>query len=244
MDSNAILYVADFGGNLIRKISTAGIVTTYVGSGQTSYADGIGTNVGITSPAYVVLDSMSNLYTSGGNRVVKISTSAVVTTLAGSGPSGYADGMGSAASFNYLMGIDIDSRGNLYVSDWNNNRIRKVTSSGVVTTVAGSGVTGYADGTLTSAILNGPYACKLDVYSNIIVGDYNDYRVRQVTAAGPAETAGMVSTIGPTDGISISGSIFGIFVDSSNSIYVTGSSNLIQKISTGAKHVLMIEMDE
>jgi sugar lactone lactonase YvrE len=234
--TTGFIYVAEAGGNRVRKIlttGTLGTVTTLAGNGSVSYADGVGTSASINSPFDIVVDAFGNLFiVTADHRVRKISSGGVVTTVAGSGNAGFVDGIGSAASFNSSQGLGIDSSGNLYIADTQNNRIRKVTSSGVVTTLAGSGSAGYADGAGFAAAFNSPTSAKVDVYGNIYVGDMGNYRVRQVTGAGQGQA--VVNTIagsgasGWVDGVGSMasfGQIYGLYVDSSLRIYISGLVN-------------------
>src|SRR5689334_8095985 len=121
------------------------------------------------------------------NRIQKIAPDGSVTTLAG-GSEGFADGTGAQASFNTPSGIAIDADGNLYVADTGNNRIRKVTPQGVVTTVAGDGTAGYVDGQAAQARFNGPIGVAVGGDGNIYVADtYND-RIRRISPEGQVTT--------------------------------------------------------
>jgi sugar lactone lactonase YvrE len=118
---------------------------------------------------------------SGNNRIRKISSDGVVTTLAGSGTSGFADGTGTAARFYSPYGVAVDSGGNVYVADSGNARIRKISSGGVVTTLAGGGTSGFADGTGMAARFNLPYGVAVDSAGNVYVGDYLFFRIRKIS---------------------------------------------------------------
>ena len=133
VDSSGNLYVADTSNFLIRKITPAGFVTTFAGTGSSGSADGTGTAASFKVPVGVAVDSSGNVYVvdAGTLSIRKITPAGVVTTFAGSGTSGVADGTGTAASFNGPMGIAVDSSGNLYVPDMINSLMRKITPAGV-----------------------------------------------------------------------------------------------------------------
>src|SRR5205085_2220794 len=165
------LYVADYYSNIIRKVTSAGVVTTFVGSpGRAGSADATGTNALFRGPFSVATDAAGNLYVSDSlnNTIRKVTSSGVVTTLAGAaGQFGSGDGTNGVARFSYPAGLAADGSGNIYVSDVGNNTIRKVTADGSVTTVAGfAGQSGSADGPAGSARFFHPTALALDNAGN------------------------------------------------------------------------------
>jgi sugar lactone lactonase YvrE len=176
------IYVADTFNHLIRKISPAGVVTIFAGSGSPGSADGVKTSASFNFPSAIVCDRDQNLYVAdaGNNTIRKITPDGMVTTLAGNGQPGFADGKGSAALFKYPQGIAIDANKNLYVSDGQNNLIRKVDQNGNVTTIAGSSGSGHQDGIGRQASFNYPLGLSTDVSGNIYVADDNG-RIRKIT---------------------------------------------------------------
>ncbi len=237
VDGIGNVYVADHHNHRIRKISTAGVVTTLAGSGNRSYLDGIGTAASFNQPYDIVLDNSGNMYVgdNDNHRVRKISTAGVVTTFAGSGNTAYADGIGTAASFFWLCGVAIDSNGNLYVADFNNNRIRKISPAGVVTTLAGSGNYDFADGAGATASFRHPYSVAVDENGNVYVADTENHRIRKISPSGVVTTLAGSGNTGFADGTGTEASFYfptGIAVDGNGNVYVADNHNhRIRKIS-------------
>ncbi|UTJ06117.1 Ig-like domain-containing protein [Arcobacter roscoffensis] len=183
VDSSGNVYVADYSNNRIRKISPDGTVTTLAGNGYATFADGLGTNASFKSPSGVAVDSSGNVYVADtlNHRIRKIDTNGNVTTLAGSGDAAFADGVGATASFNKPSGVAVDSSGNVYVADFGNDKIRKITSDGNVTTLAGSGLGGSTDGNATVASFKNPYSVAVDSSGNTYVADILNNRIRKIS---------------------------------------------------------------
>ena len=170
------------------------------------------------------------------NRIRKIAPDGSVTVLAG-GSEGFADGAGQQAAFNTPSGLAIDADGNLYVADTGNNRVRKVTPEGVVTTIAGDGTAGYADGSAAQARFNGPVGVAVDEAGNVYVADtYND-RIRKIS------TDGQVTTIGANE---VFNTPCGVVVASDGSVFVadTGNSQLRKITTDGSVTTLAINQTD
>ncbi|PTX94320.1 immunoglobulin domain-containing protein [Opitutus sp. ER46] len=202
-DASGNVYVADSAKNTIRKVTPAGVVTTFAGSASSfGKVDGTGTDARFNGPRGIAIDSAGNLYvTDTGNHTIrKITAAGVVTTIAGSGGvSGTADGVGTAARFNAPTGIAVDGSGNLYVADKNNHAIRKITSDGTVSTIAGTkGTSGTTDGTGTNALFLEPSGIAVDAAGSVVyIADTGNHTIRkgvvdssagslEVTAVPPA----------------------------------------------------------
>jgi len=235
IDKSGNLYVADAGNNRIRKVTPAGVVTTLAGSGRYGDTDATGGAAEFTYPTNIAVDALGNLYVSDyyNHRIRKVTPTGVVTTLAGSS-SGYADGTGSAAQFYFPDGIAIDASGNLYVADIDNSCIRKVTSTGVVTTFVGSTTGGYADGTGSEAQFAHPTGIAIDKTGNLYVVDTYNERIRKVTPDGVVTTLAGSGTQGYLDGVGDVAEFFSpldIAIDASGNLYVADYWNhCIRKI--------------
>ena len=181
IDSNNNLYVTLPQLSIIKKITPSGNVTTFAGS-TLGYADGQGTAAQFYYPRGITIDSSGNFYVADdmNHRIRKITPSGLVTTIAGSG-AGFADGQGTAAKFHFPYGMTIDSADNLYVVDLYNSRIRKITPSGLVTTIAGNGIWGFADGQGTETQFTRPEGITIDSSGNLYVTDTRNHRIRKIT---------------------------------------------------------------
>ena len=201
-DTAGNLYVADTGNHRIRKIDTAGIVSTIAGNGTGGFSGdgGAATSARLNAPRVLALDTNDSLFVSdvNNNRVRKITKTGIISTFAGTGDWGFSGdgGPAIAASFNLVEGLAFDSAGNLYIADTWNHRIRRVSTTGVISTVVGSGPTGQSQGAFAgdggpalSARLNSPKGIAFDKIGNTLyIADVANFRVRKVNAAGQIST--------------------------------------------------------
>jgi streptogramin lyase len=233
IDTNNNLYVADSNNHAIRKIEPSGKVTTFAGGSDVgAYADGKGSAARFFSPYGIFIDKANNIYVAdtSNHRIRKIDPSANVTTFAGSSSRGYVDGPGVSAKFNSPYAVTIDTTNNImYVADWDNARIRKITMlpTPIVTTLAGNGTKSYKDGIGTAASLQ-PASLALGPYNVLYVADANNNRVRGInTQTGQVVTIAGSGAAGKEDSTTLLTATFnnprGLTTDSSN-LYVTNFS--------------------
>jgi hypothetical protein len=174
IDSLSNIYYS-YSNSIFKYNNTSGIVT--FAGGTTGYLDGQGTNAYFDNVKGITIDSSDNLYVVDYLRIRKIDPSANVTTIAGNGSIGYINGTGDIAQFNNPLGITIDLSSNLYVTDTDNNVIRKIDISGNVSTLAGNGTNGLKDGSSNTSQFNYPKSITIDSSNNLFVSDtYNIIR--------------------------------------------------------------------
>jgi len=234
VDSSGNVYVADFYNHTIRKITPAAVVSTLAGlAGTYGSADGTGSAARFYYPAGVAVDGSGNVCVADYyNHTIRIITSAgAVSTLAGlAGSSGSADGTGSAARFYTPNGVSVDGSGNVYVADYKNYTIRKITSAGVVSTLAGLALSsGSADGTGSSARFYYPAGVAVDGSGSLYVADTFNDTIRMINSSGGVSTvAGLAGSSGSADGTGSAARFnrpFGVAMDSSGHVYVADTYN-------------------
>ena len=236
-DAAGNVYVADPNNDLIRKIDPSGIVTTFAGSGTRGHIDGTGTAASFSYPNGLATDAAGNVYVAdfSNNCIRKITPTGVVTTLAGSGNLGSNNGIGASATFNYPNDVATDALGNVYVVDQYNNQIRKIDPTGMVTTLAGSGVKGSANGNSASASFNFPNRLTADAAGNVYVADENNNLIRKIDPVGNVTTFAGSGAFGQVDGTGSSAYFSRITTgvsDASGNIYIADCfDNLIRKIT-------------
>ena len=231
------LYVADLGNNLIRKIAARTVVTTLAGRADSAgYADGQDTMAFFNQPFGVAADAAGNVFVAdaGNNRIRKVTPGGLVSTFAGTGTAGQSDGA-DTATFNFPESVAIDHSGNLYVADYNNNLVRKISPAGVVSTLAGSGAEGADDGAGTKASFNSPGSLAVDAAGNVYVTDNANNLIRKITPDGTVSTLAGSGSSGAANGKGAQASFnspFGIAVDAAGNIFVADAgNNLVRKIT-------------
>ncbi len=244
IDASGNLYIADGYNNRIRKVNTLGIITTIAGNGTTGYSGdgGQATAAELYIPSGITIDILGNLYIATNSSVRKVNTLGIITTFAGNGTGGYSgDGGQATAAQLYPSRVTIDITGNLYISD-GNNRIRKVNTSGIITTIAGNGIGGYTGdgGQATNAELNQPFGIATDSYGNLYFSDDGNSRIRMIN------TSGVISTVAGNGVYGFSGdgaaatlaelaNPYCIATDVSGNLYIADQDNeRIRKISNVA----------
>ena len=234
-------------GSTVRKVTPGGVVSTLAGSQfNPGSADGTGSAASFLGLGAIASDATGNLYVVDNNKIRKITQSGVVTTIAGlGGGSGYRNGTGSAAFFGNPEGMAVDSAGNIFVSDKDNNAIRMVTPAGVVTTFAGggsplspsSGLSGFADGVGIAARFRSPEGIAFDPSGNLFVADGLNNAIRMITPAGVVTTVAGTAAAGVIDGAGSAARFsepFSLFVDASGNVYVNDADGFAIRMVTPA----------
>ena len=183
VDTSGNLYVVDSDNYKIRKITPAGMVSTFAGNGTNGNADSKGVLASFSGLTNITIDTSNNLYvtdTFNNNTIRKITPAGVVTKLAGGATPLNIDGVGGNAGFYSPQGITIDKSGNLYVAEYFGNKIRKTSPIGVVTTFAGTGISGSLDGSLATATFSRPWGVAIDNSGNIFVADNQNGKIRKI----------------------------------------------------------------
>lgn len=248
LDNTGNVYVVDEDDNVIRKINLSGIIHTIIGTGGIGYSGdgGPATLAKLNSPGGACIDRKGNIYIadSYNDAVRKVNTAGIIYTVAGQGTISGFGGDGGPATLAYLNfpeQVAVDIIGNLYIADAGNNRIRKVDTNGIITTIAGTGAAAFSGdgGPATAACLSYPTGIIVDTTtSNIYIGDANNNVVRKI------DTNGIITTIAGTGVIGYSGDGAlatlatlnkpqGLTIDTAGTVYVSdGGNNVIRKINT------------
>lgn len=245
MDGGGNLFIADRSNHRIRKVATNGFITTVAGNGTggSSNDGGMATNALLYYPGGIAVDSAENLFIADlNNRIRRVDTNGIITTVAGNGSNGYSGDGGAAtnAMLGYPYNVTVDGAGNLFFADYNNNRVRKVDTNGIITTVAGNGTNGYSgdSGAATNAMLGLPYDVAVDTAGNLFIADYSNNRIRRV------DTNGLITTVAGNGNYSYSGdgsaatnaglgNPRGVTVDGAGNLFLTDiSANRIRRVDT------------
>lgn len=230
-------YIANRLSHVIYKVTKAGILSVFAGSGSNGSDDGKGTAASFSFPTGITSDAAGNIYISdhGTFLIRKITPDGTVSTIAGSGETIEKDGLGRQASFNFPSGMVTDAAGNIYVADTDVGTVRKITSNGMVTTIVGKRV--IIDGDAKNATFNRPTDLVTDATGNLFVADAGNNVIRQITTAGIVSTYAGTGLPGNADGALKTASFscpLGIAIDVSGNLFIADSANnLIRKISNG-----------
>jgi trimeric autotransporter adhesin len=252
VDPAGNVYISDFGNNVVRRVSTAGIITTFAGNGRLGFSGdgGPAAQASLSGPLGLAVDSGGNLYIAdAANNVVRMVASGVITTVAGNGSAGFSGDGGPArtALLNYPVSVAVAADGTLNIADFSNQRVRQVTGGIINTIIIGRGIRGYFSGGVTtsgdgdpstSAQLDYPLGVAVDPLGNLLISDYGNNRIRKVAPTGVISTvAGTGVSAYTGDGhaavdAAISGPI-GLALDATGNIYFADSGNSrVRKIST------------
>jgi sugar lactone lactonase YvrE len=248
-DTAGNYYITDRDHNRIRMVTPAGIITTIAGTGSSGVGlgsigdNGPATAASIWAPYGIAIDRAGNIYfADGGNeRIRKINSAGIITTIAGNGTGSYnGDNIAAtSAEIHGPGGVAVDNAGNVYFCDGINNRVRKINTVGIITTIAGTGVVGYNGDEIpaTNALLHGPAYVALDTASNIYTADYDNNRIRKVDPAGIIHTIAGDSTYGytgdngPATAAKLSGPL-GVYTDNLENIYIGDTyNNVVRKVN-------------
>jgi RHS repeat-associated protein len=235
------LYIADYFNNSIRRVGPDGIITTVAGTGASGYSGdgGPATNAMLFGPGGVALSPDGSLYIADSGRIRRVGSDGIITTVAGTGASGYSgDGGPATGAMLGPTGVALSPDGSLYIADSGNSRIRRVGPDGIITTVAGTGASGYSGdgGPATGAMLFGPGGVALSPDGSLYIADSVNNRIRRVgpdgiitTVAGTG-TKGYSGDGGPATGAQLAGYSFGIAVSPDGSLYITDTDYVNSRI--------------
>jgi uncharacterized protein YjdB len=236
------VYICDGNNYRIRKVDPNGIITTVAGNGTTSHTGdgGPATAAGIAYTSGIAVDKDGILYISGYGKIRKVSASGIITTIAGiNGGGSYSDGVPATTSYMNPYRISVDNAGNVYFVDQNVHRLRRVNTSGIVNTLAGTGTAAYSGdgGPATAAALSSPSGVYADGFGNIIIGDGGNGRLRQVSPSGVITTLAGNGTFtnagdgGPATAAALAGA-YGVTKDLYDNILVSSNGgNKVRKIA-------------
>ncbi len=236
VDAAGNVYIADTGNNRVRRISPQGTIMTIAGAGASGFSGDGGAAVSalLNAPQGVSVDASGNMYIAdtGNHRVRKVSPQGTITTVAGANPGAGDNGPAASARLFQPSGVTLDPGGNLYISDTLNNRIRRISSAGVITTIAGTGAAGYSGdgGPAIQAQLNNPQGLALDPAGNLYIADTGNNVIRRVTPGGQITTTAGTGELGNAGdfGPAAQAQLFNpnaIAFDRAGNLYIADSAN-------------------
>jgi len=234
-DAAGNTYITEYGGERIRKVNTLGIITTIAGNGNGGFSGdgGQATDAGIDGPWSITLDPAGNLYIADywNGRVRKVNSAGIISTIAGGGSSYGEGGQATDADISSPYGLAFDVMGNLYVADQGSGSIRKINTTGIITTAAGGGISGLGDGGVaTAAELHGPIGVAFDPVGNLYIGDQANQRIRMINTLGIITTIAGNGTAGFSGdgGLATNAEIVGpagICFDAAGNLYIADAGN-------------------
>ena len=246
VDGQGNVYISDFFNSRVRKVTPGGTITAFAGTGlQGSSGDGgPATSARLLGPQGVAVDKQGNVYIVDGNadRVRKVDAAGTITTFAGTGLRGFSGDGGPATSarLNNPYGVAVDGKGNVYIADLQNFRVRKVNPGGTITTFAGGGSSLGDGGPATSARVRNPHGVAVDGQGNVYIADRVDHRVRKVSPAGTISTfagtgaGGFSGDGGPANSARLFAP-WGVAVDGKGNVYIGDAQNYrVRKVTIGA----------
>jgi len=254
-DNEGNLYISDFDNCCIRKVDTHGVITTIANQGACGYwgDGGPAVSAGIRDPMGIAVDGEKNIFFADGDRIRKIDTAGIITTIAGTGGEDFSGDGGPAlqATFYWPFGLAVDNEGNVYVSDTFNKRVRKIDTSGIINTVAGSGKWDYSGdgGPATQAGLSETYGIAVDPSGNIYVSEYN-FRIRKINTDGIITTfAGNGDDVSSGDGgpavLASFSEPLGIAVDRAGNLYIADPwADRVRRVSASSPIAKMLAGDD
>ncbi len=237
IDAASNLYISDHGNRRVRKVSPQGIITTFAGGGGALGDGGPATSARL-SPYGLGVDAAGNVYIADlvNQRIRRVSPGGTITTVAGNGVPGFSGDGGPAASASlrlaFRSAVAVDAAGNVYISDRDNQRIRKVSRDGIITTFAGTGVAGFSGdgGAASNATLRNPQGLALDAGGNLYISDSGNHRVRKISAAGTISTVAGAGVAGFSgDGGLATNALLnepsGVAVDAAGNLFIAERGN-------------------
>ncbi|MEU1465501.1 NHL repeat-containing protein [Streptomyces sp. NPDC005727] len=245
VDREGNLYIADASNHRVRKVTPSGIITTVAGNGQAGFVSDGGPAVAtkLYHPHSVAVDGSGNLYIAdySNHRVRKVTPDGIITTVAGNGQAGFVSDGGPAVAtkLNAPIGVAVDGDGNVYIADYGNHRVRKVTPDGIITTVAGNGQAGFVSdgGPAVATKLNYPWGMAVDGDGNLYIADRYNHRVRKVTPNGIITTvagngvAGYIADGGPAVATTLHYPAH-VAVDGAGNLYIgDGHNHRVRKVT-------------